>query len=218
MRVAQRYGLVNALTRPVACLSPSSLCLLQPQRTLSIPTDIHPTTSAVATSSVPSPQLHIILYNPGIPQNVGNIGRMCAVARCRLHLIEPMPFTITDASLKRAGMDYWKQLDVHQHRDWNTFLTSPVGPLMMSNHKAKLWLLTTKTQRSLWDATFVEGDGLIFGSESNGVPTWMHESVVDHQRLTIPRFDTSMRSLNLATSAGIATYEALRQITSIKSL
>lgn len=149
--------------------------------------------------------LHIVLFNPEIPQNTGNIGRMCAVTRSRLHLIHPLGFRITDKNLRRAGMDYWHSLDVHEHSDWDSFKMSPVGP-------RRLWLFTTKTQRGFWDARFEEGDGLLFGCEGSGAPEWLHDELGEAARVTIPHYNTELRSLNLSTAAGIGTYEALRQL------
>lgn len=149
--------------------------------------------------------LHIVLFQPQIAPNTGNIGRMCAVTRTRLHLIHPLGFEITDKNLKRAGMDYWHSLDVHQHADWNAFLASPVGP-------QRLWLFTTHAERTFWDVSFTEGDGLVFGNEGEGAPAWLHDSIGAERRLMIPHANTALRSLNLSTAAGIACYEALRQI------
>lgn len=149
--------------------------------------------------------LHLILFEPRIPQNTGNVGRLCAVTGSRLHLIHPLGFTITDRHLKRSGMDYWKELDVHHHDDWESFLASPCGP-------ARLWLFTTHASRQFWDARFESGDGLVFGNETSGAPDWLHERIGAAQRLGIPHANRQMRSLNLSTAAGIATYEALRQI------
>lgn len=148
--------------------------------------------------------LHIILFRPEIPQNTGNVGRLCAVTQSRLHLIHPLGFTITDKHLKRSGMDYWHTLDVHHHNDWEAFENSPNAP-------KRLWLLTTKGQQVFWDASFEDGDGLVFGSEGSGVPDWLHEKL-SARRLTIPQPNAELRSLNLATSVGIVTYEALRQL------
>ena len=151
--------------------------------------------------------LHVVLHRPEIPQNSGNIGRMCAITKSRLHLIHPLGYTITDAKLRRAGMDYWHSLDVHHHDDWAAFLKSPAGPT-----PGRVWLFTTKATKSLWDAEFREGDALVFGSESCGVPEWLADSVPPEFRVKIPQFDEALRSLNLSTAAGIATYEALRQL------
>jgi tRNA (cytidine/uridine-2'-O-)-methyltransferase len=148
--------------------------------------------------------LHIVLFQPEIPQNTGNIGRMCALTRSRLHLIHPLGFEITDKHLKRAGMDYWHALDVHHHADWAAFKRCEAGP-------RRLWLFTTKSARSYWDATFADGDGLVFGNEGHGAPEWLHAEFGDDRRLTIPHANHELRSLNLSTAAGIACYEALRQ-------
>jgi tRNA (cytidine/uridine-2'-O-)-methyltransferase len=149
--------------------------------------------------------LHIVLVAPEIPQNTGNVGRMCALAGARLHLIHPLGFKITDRQLKRAGMDYWRSLDVHEHADWRAFLASPCAP-------SQLWLFTTKAERSFWQAAFADGDGLVFGNEGSGAPEWLHEEL-NERRVIIPQANPALRSLNLSTAAGIATYEALRQIT-----
>ncbi|MDR2845509.1 MAG: tRNA (cytidine(34)-2'-O)-methyltransferase [Puniceicoccales bacterium] len=149
--------------------------------------------------------LHVILYCPQIPQNTGNIGRMCAITNTRLHLIHPLGFTITDAHLRRAGMDYWHSLDVHHHADWQAFTGSAARP------SGKLWLLTTKAKKTIWEAAFADGDGLVFGNEGAGAPDWLHDAIGENGRVTIPQFNPALRSLNLSTAAGIVTYEALRR-------
>jgi tRNA (cytidine/uridine-2'-O-)-methyltransferase len=149
--------------------------------------------------------LHVVLYCPEIPQNTGNVGRMCALTRTRLHLIHPLGFEVNDRNLRRAGMDYWYALDVHEHADWAAFRASPVAP-------QRLWLFTTKAERSFWDARFADGDGLVFGNEGAGAPAWLHDEIGAAQRVTIPHANPELRSLNLSTAAGIAAYEALRQI------
>lgn len=102
-------------------------------------------------------------------------------------------------------MDYWHSLDVHEHADWNAFMLSPVRP-------KRLWLLTTKTTQSFWDVAYEDGDGLVFGNEGSGAPAWLHEQLGEAARLTIPHMNPSLRSLNLSTAAGVAAYEALRQL------
>lgn len=149
--------------------------------------------------------LHIVLFQPQIAPNTGNIGRLCSVTKSRLHLIHPLGFEITDKNLKRAGMDYWYSLDVHEHKNWDEFAASPVAP-------QRLWLFTTHATQTFWDARFTDGDGLVFGNETAGAPDWLHEKIGSEQRLKIPHANTALRSLNLSTSAGIAAYEALRQI------
>ncbi len=149
--------------------------------------------------------LHVVLFQPQIPQNTGNIGRMCAVTRSRLHLIHPLGFEVTDKNLKRAGMDYWYSLDVHHHADWTAFKASAVAP-------RRLWLFTTHATRTFWEVKYADGDGLVFGNEEAGAPDWLHAELGDPHRIKIPHANGVLRSLNLSTAAGIATYEALRQV------
>jgi tRNA (cytidine/uridine-2'-O-)-methyltransferase len=149
--------------------------------------------------------LHLVLFAPQIPQNTGNIGRMCALTRSRLHLIHPLGFVINDRNLRRAGMDYWRSLEVREHAGWAEFRASPDGP-------KRLWLFTTQAEQSFWDVRFRAGDGLVFGNEGEGAPAWLHEEIGAAHRVTIPQANPALRSLNLSTAAGIACYEALRQL------
>ena len=149
--------------------------------------------------------LHLVLFQPEIAPNTGNVGRLCALTRSRLHLIHPLGFEITDKNLKRAGMDYWKSLDVHEHPDWKAFRASPYAP-------KRLWLFTTKTSQAFWDVRYADGDGLVFGNEGSGAPAWLHEEIGESQRVTIPQANTELRSLNLSTAVGSACFEALRQL------
>lgn len=149
--------------------------------------------------------LHIVLFRPQIPPNTGNVGRLCAVTRSRLHLIHPLGFTISDKHLRRAGMDYWHSLDLHEHLDWEAFRASPAAP-------RRIWLFTTKSERSFWDADFEDGDGLLFGNEEAGCPEWLRAAIPGEFRITIPHANDKLRSLNLSTSVGIGVYEALRKI------
>ena len=148
--------------------------------------------------------LHIVLFQPEIAPNTGNIGRMCALTGSRLHLIHPLGFEINDKNLRRAGMDYWRSLDVHEHADWPAFRASAHAP-------QNLWLYTTKTEQSFWDVRYSDGDGLVFGSEGAGAPEWLHLEIGTERRVTIPHANSELRSFNLSTSAGVACYEALRQ-------
>jgi tRNA (cytidine/uridine-2'-O-)-methyltransferase len=153
-----------------------------------------------------NPELHIVLHEPEIPQNTGNIGRMCAFTGARLHLVGPLGFSLDDRYLKRSGMDYWRQLDLHRHDSWEAFRSAPGSP-------SRVWLFTTHAERSYWDAAFRPGDALLFGNEGHGCPDSLHREIGDPFRLRLPRFsDHPLRSLNLATSVGIAAYEALRQL------
>ncbi len=152
------------------------------------------------------PPLQIILFEPEIPQNTGNIGRLCAFTGARLHLIEPLGFSLSDRYLKRSGMDYWAHLDVKSHPSWEVFRISVDFP-------KRIWLFTTHASQPYWDARFEPGDALLFGNEGHGCPDWLHKEIGDQHRIHVPRFNEQpLRSLNLATSVGIAAYEALRQI------
>jgi tRNA (cytidine/uridine-2'-O-)-methyltransferase len=148
--------------------------------------------------------IEIILYCPEIPHNTGSIGRICAFADCRLHLIHPLGFEISDKNLKRAGMDYWKSLDVVEHKDWQSFILSEQRP-------QNIYLFTTHAEKSFWDISFLTGDGLLFGNEGKGIPQEIHDWAGE-QRIMIPKRKNELRSLNLAVSVGIASYEAIRQI------
>ena len=149
--------------------------------------------------------LHVVLFQPEIAPNTGNVGRMCALTKSRLHLIHPLGFVINDRNLRRAGMDYWKALDVHEHADWQAFRASPHAPT------GQFWLFTTKTERSFWDVRYADGDALVFGNEGSGAPDWLHAELAD-TKLTIPHANPTLRSLNLSTAAGVACYEAMRQL------
>lgn len=149
--------------------------------------------------------IHIVLFQPEIAPNTGNIGRMCALTRSRLHLIHPLGYVIDDRNLRRAGMDYWKALDVHEHADWTAFRRSAVAP-------QRLWLFTTHAAQGFWDVRYADDDGLVFGNESSGAPAWLHDEIGTTQRVTIPHANPELRSLNLSTAAGVACYEALRQL------
>lgn len=151
------------------------------------------------------PLLHVVLFQPEIPQNTGNIGRTCAITHSRLHLIHPLGFEIKDKHLKRSGMDYWKALDVKHHENWEAFKQSPDGP-------KRLFLFTTQGAKSYWNVQYEPGDGFVFGQEGYGAPDWMHDEFGGERRLTIPQYNADLRSLNLATSAGIAVFEAMRQL------
>lgn len=150
--------------------------------------------------------IDIILHCPEIPQNTGSIGRICAFAGCRLHLIHPLGFQINDKNLKRAGMDYWETLQVFEYENWEHFLNSKERP-------SRLHLFSTHATKTLWETKFQENDGLLFGNEGKGAPEEIHEWA-GKNRVTIPKYQDGLRSLNLAVSVGIATYEAIRQISS----
>lgn len=150
------------------------------------------------------PLFHIVLHAPEIPQNTGNIGRIACNTGCRLHLIEPIPFSFDDKHLKRAGMDYWHHVDCQIHPDWQTFYPQTNG--------APIYFFSTKAKQSYWDCPFEPGSFLVFGSESCGLPQYLHDTFAP-QFYTIPMPGNFYRSLNLANSVAIAVYEGLRKQT-----
>ena len=145
--------------------------------------------------------LNIVLHEPEIPANTGNIGRTCVAAGTRLHLIEPLGFKLNEKNLKRAGMNYWKELDVKTYIDYQDFLER--------NPEAKIYMATTKAQKSYTEVRYEPDCYIMFGKESGGIP---EEILVRHKDdcVRIPMTD-GIRSLNLANSAAIILYEALRQ-------
>ena len=155
------------------------------------------------------PSLNLVLYTPQIPNNTGNIGRTALAVDARLHLIHPLGFSLSEKACRRAGLDYWRHLDVVEHGSWDEYLES--------QRPERLWLFSTKSGRSFRAAAWMRGDHLLFGPEDRGLPPALHESVVSRYgtdaRLRIPMSDRpEARSLNLATAVAIATYEALRNI------
>ena len=144
---------------------------------------------------------NIVLVEPQIPPNTGSIGRMCVNLDATLHLIEPLGFDISESAVKRAGLDYWSELDLKVWKSLDEFLAN--------NPIEKMYFATTKTDNLYWDADFKIGDYLVFGSETKGIAEWLLKENLD-KTITIPMGKRG-RSLNLATSVGIVTYEALRQ-------
>ena len=147
--------------------------------------------------------IHVILFRPEIPQNTGNIGRLCACTNTRLHLIRPLGFSLSDRYLKRSGMDYWQYLDVCEHVNFEAFLNN-------SDRPKRIWLLTTHAQCPYTDVSFRDEDGILFGNEGSGCPDDIHKQF-ENSRITIPMMHPKVRSLNLATAVGIVRYEILRQ-------
>ena len=146
--------------------------------------------------------LNIVLVEPEIPQNCGNIARTCAATGCRLHLIRPLGFDISDKAVKRAGLDYWHMVEVLDYENLDDFFAR--------NDVRRMWCLSTKAPRSLVEADFHDGDYLFFGKETKGLPeTFLAEHYDDCVR--IPMRDCA-RSLNLSNSVAITVYEALRQL------
>lgn len=145
--------------------------------------------------------LNIVLVEPEIPQNCGNIARTCAATRSRLHLIEPLGFDISEKAVKRAGLDYWPMVDLHVYHSLDHFFAEHPNP--------DLWLSTTKAPQDYTSAHFQDGCWLFFGKETAGLPQWFREEHPD-RCIRIPMREDA-RSLNLSNSVAILTYEALRQ-------
>lgn len=145
--------------------------------------------------------LNIVLHEPEMPANTGNIGRTCVAAGARLHLIEPLGFSINDKMVKRAGLDYWDKLDVTVYDDFNDFCERNPG--------AKIYMATTKAHKTYTEVSYEPDCYILFGKESAGIP---EEILVDHEDtcVRIPMIG-DIRSLNLSNSVAIVLYEALRQ-------
>ena len=145
--------------------------------------------------------MHIILHQPEIPQNTGNIGRTCVATGSSLHLIEPLGFRLNEKEIKRSGMDYWEKLDVTRYIDFNDFKEK--------HPAAKIWFATTKATRAYSEVSFSMDDYIMFGKESAGIP---EEILVDNEQtcIRIPMGE-DIRSLNLSNAVAIVLYEALRQ-------
>ncbi len=146
--------------------------------------------------------LNIVLYQPEIPYNTGNIGRLCVGLNSKLHLIEPLGFKITDKMLKRAGLDYWDKLDYEIYSSLDEFFSR--------NRNVNFYFASTKAERLFYKVEFKKGDYLIFGKETGGLPEEFH-SVHRNRGLTIPMSD-KIRSINLCNSVAVMMYEAFRQI------
>ena len=146
--------------------------------------------------------LNIILHEPEIHVNTGNIGRTCCASGTRLHLIEPMGFVINDKMVKRAGLDYWDDLDVTVYDDFEDF--------MSRNENANIYMATTKARKTYADVEYKDNDYIMFGKESAGIP---EELLVEHpdKCVRIP-MESDIRSLNLSNAVAIILYEALRQL------
>ncbi|WP_331346070.1 tRNA (uridine(34)/cytosine(34)/5-carboxymethylaminomethyluridine(34)-2'-O)-methyltransferase TrmL [Cellvibrio sp. UBA7661] len=147
--------------------------------------------------------LHIVLFEPEIPPNTGNIIRLAANTGCQLHLIEPLGFSLDEKSVIRAGMDYAETQDLRRHRDWESFLAS--------EQPARIFALSTKGTHCHSDAQFQAGDYLLFGPESRGLPASIRESLPANQVLRIPMAANS-RSMNLSNAVAVMVYEAWRQL------
>ncbi|MEM8952893.1 MAG: tRNA (cytidine(34)-2'-O)-methyltransferase [Verrucomicrobiota bacterium] len=155
---------------------------------------------------------HVVLVEPEIPPNTGNIARLCLSTASRLHLVKPLGFSLHEKSLRRAGLDYWQDVDVSLWDSFEDLFTHTRRSGTPSQAPPNFHFLTTKAQKPYWDAAFTAGDYLVFGRETKGLPESLLETHAN-SLLTIPMPGEHARSLNLATAAGIVLYEALRQIT-----
>lgn len=155
------------------------------------------------TGTAADKHFHIILVEPEIPPNTGTTARLCAGTNTYLHIVKPMVFDLDDSKLKRAGLDYWPNVHLTVHEDFEAILK--IFP------PERLHLFTTKTSKSYSQSTFSLGDALVFGSETRGLPEAIRSRFED-RCVTLPIVKNNIRSLNLATSAAIALYEALRQV------
>jgi tRNA (cytidine/uridine-2'-O-)-methyltransferase len=151
------------------------------------------------------PPLQVVLVSPQIPPNTGNVARTCAVTGCRLHLVGPIGFSLDDKDLRRAGLDYWREVSPEVHRDWPEFEARALG-----GQTEKLHLFTARASRSLFEARFAPGDFLVFGQEQLGLPPALLDAWPACQ-VGIP-MRAGVRSLNLAVAAGVAVYTALRNL------
>lgn len=144
----------------------------------------------------------VVLVEPEIPNNTGNIGRTCVATGCALHLIRPLGFDTGEKACRRAGLDYWPRLNVQEHDSWEAFTRAALPP--------RVWLLTTKTTRSVFDVALERGDALVFGKETAGLsPDFLNRH--PDRLVTLPMVPGE-RSLNLATAACTVIYEGIRQL------
>lgn len=152
--------------------------------------------------------LHIVLFEPEIPPNTGNIARLAACTGCRLHLVHPLGFDLSEKELRRAGLDYWQYLQVQEHADWQS-VRHALGDM-------RNWFaLSTKATRLTWEVEYRRGDVLVFGPESRGLPQHIRDEITPVKLLM--RSDAPVRSLNLSSACSAVVYEALRQMDISKS-
>ncbi len=159
-----------------------------------------PPERVVAPADVADAPLHVVLIEPEIPPNTGNVARVCAATGCALHLIEPLGFRIDDRALKRAGLDYWPAVRVVVHPSLDAFLAAFPAE--------RCWWVETSGQRPYARAAFARGDALVFGKETGAIPAAILAAYPE-RTLRVPMRGTSVRSINLSTAVGIVTYAAL---------
>lgn len=147
---------------------------------------------------------HIVLVEPEIPPNTGNIIRLCANTGCVLHLIEPLGFSLDDKQMRRAGLDYHEYARIQRHAHWEAFLAQ------CQPEPSRMFAMTTKGSHNAFDAAFVPGDWLVFGCETRGLSDAIRESFSASQRLRLPMLE-GQRSLNLSNAVAVMVFEAWRQ-------
>ncbi len=154
-------------------------------------------------------RFHIVLVSPEIPPNTGTIGRTAAATNSVLHIVHPIAFDMSEKALRRAGLDYWAQVDCREHDDWEAFLET--------EKPQRLWILTARAERPVWEADLRGGDYLIFGGETSGLPKPLQDWAVRQWgpgcRIGLP-IEPPARSVNLACAATAVVYEAMRQAAS----
>ncbi len=160
-------------------------------------------TSRLRAAPVSTP-FHVVLVEPEIPPNTGNIARLCAATGAPLHLVGRLGFRIDEHAVRRAGLDYWHLVELHTHEDWQQ------ARAQLRVSPTRTWMFTGKSSRSLYDVRFAPGDALVFGKESVGLPDELTQRAPE-QCVAIPTLG-AVRSLNLANAVAITLYEALRQV------
>lgn len=173
---------------------------MNPDRSGSVNGD--PSGLATSQGERAAPLFHIVLHEPEIPNNTGNIGRTCVATGCALHLVHPLGFDISEKAVRRAGLDYWPRLSLTEHTNWEACEQALAG--------RTLWVFSTKATTSVFSATFRRGDAFVFGKETSGLP----DSIISKHAATAITFPMmpGERSLNLATAVCNAAYEGVRQL------
>ncbi len=155
------------------------------------------------TNNTSSVNFNIVLLHPQIPNNTGNIGRLCLATNCKLHLIEPLGFELSDKYLKRSGLDYWQHLNYEVYSSWNHFIHKQAQDI-------RFFVLSAHAEKSIWEHQYTSGDYFVFGKEADGFGKDFLEKY-ETKSLTIPQYNNKVRCLNLANSVSIVVYEGLRQ-------
>jgi len=147
------------------------------------------------------PVFHIVLYQPEIPPNTGNVGRLCVAVGAALHLVHPLGFSTSDKAVRRAGLDYWRHVDLAEHPDGDAFWAWAEG--------RRVHLFSARTERTHVDCDYAEGDVLVFGCEPRGLPA---DVLARHPAYRVPMMPGPIRSLNLGNVVSVVTYEGLRHV------